>query len=110
MASLRRCCFHPRPPGEPSGRDRYLAILERVESEQKRLAFGSGPWVATVRIRRGDFEGARDFFRRYEASLLREDYGEVLSAECELVVAEEAWHAAAAVLKKARGHAAEASL
>jgi class 3 adenylate cyclase/tetratricopeptide (TPR) repeat protein len=96
--------------GNRAAADRYLGILGRVEAEQKRLAFGSGPWVARVRIRRRDFATVRDFLSRYEASLNLVDYGEVLAAECELVTAEQTWDEAAAVLEKARAHATEAGL
>jgi class 3 adenylate cyclase/tetratricopeptide (TPR) repeat protein len=96
--------------GNRAGADRYLAILERFEAEQKRVAFGSGPWVATIRIRRGEFEAARSFFDRYEVSLGRVDYGEVLAARCELVAAEGRWDEAADVLERARVHAAEGGL
>ena len=96
--------------GNRAGADRYLMVLDRVGGEQKRILFGAGPWVATVLIRRGQFDSAREFFRRYEASLTRPDLGAVYEAQCELVAAEATWDEVPALLATARAHAEEAGL
>ncbi|MDP8955461.1 MAG: AAA family ATPase [Actinomycetota bacterium] len=96
--------------GNRASADRYLAMLERVAGEQKRIFFGAGPWMATVRLRRGEFEPVRELLARYEASPTRPDLGAMYEVLCELVAAEGRWNEAPSVLDKARAHAEEAGL
>jgi tetratricopeptide (TPR) repeat protein len=96
--------------GNRAASDRYLGILHAVGEEQKRVFFGAGPFMATVHIRRGEFDEARHFFRRHEESLTRPDRGFAYEAWCDLIAAERTWDEAPSVLAMARAHAEEAGL
>jgi tetratricopeptide (TPR) repeat protein len=96
--------------GNRASADRYLSMLERIGEEQKRIFFGAGPWMATVRLRRGEFREVRDYVARYESSGTRPDLGAVYEVECELIAAARDWGDARAVVEKARTHAQEAGL